>query len=92
MNLSGTFTNTAWTINGGAVTFSDAEFACQQGGFGGDARGTLCTPSITGGGFQADGKMLSWGMDVDGSTSGGTTVATPISMRRTRAAARPSAT
>jgi hypothetical protein len=70
VNLTGTFTATSWEIDGGTATFTDPGFACQQGGFGGDARGTLCTPSTTGGGFQADGGHLDWGIDTDGSATG----------------------
>jgi hypothetical protein len=86
VNLTGTFTNGAWTINGGAVTISDPGFACQQGGFGGTGAGTLCTPSTTGGGFQTTGGQLSWGMDTDGAGTG-QTLATPIQVRDTAGAA-----
>jgi hypothetical protein len=70
--LTGTFTSSAWSITGGTVAHSGGTtlFACQQGGFGGDGRGTLCTPSSTGGGFQADGGHLDWGMDTDGANTG----------------------
>jgi hypothetical protein len=66
--LTGTFTSSAWSITGGTVAHSGGTtlFACQQGGFGGDGRGTLCTPSSTGGGFQADGGHLDWGIDTNG--------------------------
>jgi hypothetical protein len=77
VNLTGTFSATNWTIDGGAVTFSDPGFACQQGGFGGSGAGTLCTPSGVGGGFSPSGGHLSWGIDTDGAGTG-TTVATPI--------------
>lgn len=73
VNLTGTFTDTSWEINGGTVQFSDPGFACQQGGFGdiGDPlAGTLCTQSATGGGFQTDGGAQSWGMDLDGANTG----------------------
>jgi len=70
VDFTGTFTNTSWEITGGTVRFSDPNFACQQGGLGGDSRGILCTPSTTGGGFSADGSHLSWGMDTDGAGSG----------------------
>lgn len=72
VNLTGTFTTAAWTINGGGVTFRDSGFACQQGGFGGSGAGTLCTPSVTGGGFTTVGGNLSWGMDPDGGGTGST--------------------
>ena len=83
VNLTGTFTDTAWTIDGGAVTFSDPGFACQQGGLGSNATTTLptlCNPATYGGGFQANGGMLSWGMDIDGAGTG-SLVATPIEIR-----------
>jgi Ca2+-binding RTX toxin-like protein len=70
LNLTGTFTSTSWEIEGGTAEFTDPGFACQQGGFGGDARGTLCTASTSGGGFQNDGGHLDWGMDKDGSATG----------------------
>lgn len=68
--LTGSFSGGSWSITGGAVTFSDTGFMCQQGGFGGDNRGTLCSRSYTGGGFDRNGGMLSWGMDTDGGGSG----------------------
>jgi hypothetical protein len=71
VDLSGQFDETTWTIDGGTVTFSDPGFACQQGGFGGDARGTVCTPGLaTAGWFEADGRHLSWGMAKQGSPVG----------------------
>ena len=72
VNLTGTFTASAWNVTGGSVTYTDAGFACQQGGFGGDSRGTLCSGSTTGGGFNPNGSHLSWGMDVDGAATGST--------------------
>ncbi len=80
VNLTGIFTDTAWTVTGGAVTYVDAGFACQQGGFGGDSRGTLCSGSTTGGGFNPNGSGLSWGMDVDAASTG-STVAGMIDVR-----------
>jgi Ca2+-binding RTX toxin-like protein len=75
VNLTGTFTATDWDIDGGAVTFNDPNFACMQGGFGGDARGTLCSASTTGGGFQPTGGHISWGMDTDGNDTGSVSAA-----------------
>jgi hypothetical protein len=69
---TGTFTQSSWSVTGGAVTWSDPNFACQQGGFGGDGRGTLCSASATGGGFQPTGGHLSWGIDTDGFKTGST--------------------
>lgn len=67
VNLTGTFTATEWSINGGTVRFSDPGFACQQSGFGGtDPVGLLCTPGTNAGGLQPDGANLSWGQDPDG--------------------------
>jgi hypothetical protein len=66
LHLTGIFGATAWTITGGSVRFTDAGFACQHGGWGGAPPGTLCIPSLTAGGHQADGAHLSWGMDLDG--------------------------
>ena len=70
VNLTGTFTNSAWEIDGGTAAFTDPNFACQQGGFGGDGRGTLCTASTAGGGHQDDGGHMDWGMDKDGAGTG----------------------
>ena len=75
LHLTGTFNSTTWTVTGGYATFIDPGFACQQGGLGGDARGTLCTSSIVAGSFNPDGSHLSWGMDLDGV---GTLVVGPI--------------
>jgi hypothetical protein len=72
VNATGTFTQSSWSITGGSVTWVDPNFACQQGGFGGDARGTLCSASATGGGFNPTGGGLSWGMDTDGFKTGST--------------------
>lgn len=71
VNLTGTFTNSAWSITGGTVAFADANFACQQGGFGGTGLGTLCLNSVVAGGQNAaNGSNLSWGWDVDGAQTG----------------------
>jgi hypothetical protein len=70
VNLTGTFTATDWDIDGGTVAFNDPGFACAQGGLGGDARGTLCTPSVVAGGFSPTGGHLSWGVDLDGAATG----------------------
>jgi hypothetical protein len=56
------------------VRFSDPGFQCQQGGYGGDNRGTLCTAATTGGGHQNNGEHLSWGIDTDGASSANTAV------------------
>jgi hypothetical protein len=79
VNATGTFTQSSWSVTGGSVTWSDPNFACQQGGFGGDDRGTLCSSSTTGGGFQTMGQHLSWGMDTDGAKTGSTS-ASPITV------------
>jgi hypothetical protein len=76
---TGTFTQSSWSITGGAVTWSDPNFACAQGGFGGDSRGTLCSASTTGGGFQPTGGHLGWGMDPDGNGTG-SLAAAPITV------------
>jgi hypothetical protein len=72
LNLTGTFTNTAWNVTGGTVYFTDPGFACQQGGFGGADPGTLCLNSTVAGGQNtlAGGTHLSWGWDVDGARTG----------------------
>jgi hypothetical protein len=81
VNLTGTFTDSAWDITGGTVAFSDPGFACQQGGFGGTGVGTLCLPSGAGGGNNPnDGSHLSWGMDLDGASTG-TTGFTEVNVR-----------
>ncbi len=80
LQLTGTFDDTIWTITGGTATFMDPGFACQPGGFGGDIRGTLCTSSTSGGGFDTNGSNLSWGMDPDGGVTGATAVS-PITVR-----------
>jgi hypothetical protein len=79
VNVTGTFTAASWVVDGGYVTWSDPNFACQQGGFGGDDRGTLCSASTTGGGFQPDGGHLGWGLDPDGVQTG-TAGARPITV------------
>jgi hypothetical protein len=60
VNLTGSFSNTpgAWSINGGTVSFFDPAFQCGVADFS----GVLCNPSTVGGGFQANGQMLSWGL------------------------------
>jgi hypothetical protein len=58
VNLTGIFTATNWDINGGTVGFFDPAFQCGVADFS----GVLCNPSTVGGGFQANGQMLSWGM------------------------------
>ncbi|MBL8225037.1 MAG: hypothetical protein JNM50_06885 [Chromatiales bacterium] len=58
VNLTGTFTATNWEITGGTVSFFDPAFQCGVADFS----GVLCNPSTVGGGFQANGQMLSWGM------------------------------
>ena len=72
VNATGTFTQSSWSVTGGSVTWTDPNFACQQGGQGGDPRGTLCSASSSGGGFQPTGNHLSWGMDTDGIKTGST--------------------
>lgn len=79
VNLTGTFTASSWSINGGAVTFSDAGFLCQQGGNSTPAN-LLCTTSASAGGFQATGGQMDWGWDLDGRNTGFTT-ASPIQVR-----------
>jgi hypothetical protein len=78
LNLTGTFNSSTWTVTGGTATFNDPNFACQQGGFGGDDRGTLCTASTTAGGFQPNGAQFSWGMDLDGINTGSGTQQIPV--------------
>jgi hypothetical protein len=58
VNLTGSFSATNWEINGGTVSFFDSAFQCGVADFS----GVLCNPSTVGGGFQANGQMLSWGM------------------------------
>jgi Bacterial Ig domain len=77
VNLTGVFSASNWSIQGGAVTFNDPGLACQQGGPGTQV---LCNPSATGGGFTPTGGHLSWGMDTDGAGTG-QTAATPIDVR-----------
>ena len=60
--LTGTFTNTSWQVTGGTATFTDPNFQCAFADFS----GVLCTTSATTGGFQPDGNMLSWGIDLQG--------------------------
>lgn len=71
VNLTGTFTSTNWEITGGTVSFADPSFQCGIADFS----GTLCNPSTTAGGFQADGSMLSWGLD---QATGANTAVGPI--------------
>ncbi len=71
LNLTGTFTNASWNVDGGYASFTDPGFACAQGGTGGDVRGTLCTHAVVGGGFEDDGGGLSWGMDPDATGTAG---------------------
>jgi hypothetical protein len=59
LNLTGTFSATSWQITGGTVSFFDPGFQCAVADFS----GVLCNPSTVGGGFQANGQGLSWGMD-----------------------------
>jgi hypothetical protein len=73
VNLTGTFTATDWDITGGTVTITDPSFQCGVADFS----GVLCAASTVGGGFQADGSGLSWG--IDQGTGGGTPV-TPINV------------
>jgi hypothetical protein len=81
LNLTGTFTNGSWSITGGTVGFSDAGFACQQGGLGGTGLGTLCLNSaVAGGQNTTNGSNLSWGIDLDGAATGNTAF-TEISVR-----------
>jgi hypothetical protein len=83
LSLTGTFTNSLWSITGGTVFFSDSGFGCQQGGLGStsdSAAGTLCTRSGVAGGQQYNGAHLSWGVDVDGASTG-TTAITEIEVR-----------
>lgn len=71
LNLTGTFTATTWEITGGTARLEDANFQCQQGGFGGSAPGfILCNPSTVAGGFQNNGAALSFGWDLDGAGTG----------------------
>lgn len=74
VNLTGSFSESAWQITGGTVRFSNPTgFACQQGGLGGTGLGTLCLSSaVSGGQSPADGSNLSWGWDVDGGGAGTT--------------------
>lgn len=70
VNLTGTFNTTNWEITGGTVGFFDPAFQCGVADFS----GVLCNPSVVGGGFQANGQMLSWGMaQGDGPGTGVTT-------------------
>jgi hypothetical protein len=71
VNLTGIFTATSWQITGGSATFSDPGFLCQQGGFS-SPPSILCLPSNAGGGYQANGAHLSFGVDPDGSDPGAT--------------------
>ncbi len=81
LNLTGTFTNGSWSITGGTVGFSDAGFACQQGGLGGTGLGTLCLNSgVAGGQNTTNGSSLSWGVDIDGAATGNSAF-TEISVR-----------
>lgn len=83
VNLTGTFTATDWTIDGGTVRFTDPGFACQQSGYGGtDLAGLLCTPGTNAGGLQPDGGNLSWGQDPDG--AGPRTDTAEIEIRHTQ--------
>jgi hypothetical protein len=67
VNLTGTFSATSWQITGGTVRFFDANFQCAVADFS----GVLCNPSTVGGGFQANGQGLSWGMSQgDGQPTG----------------------
>ena len=73
VNLTGSFSATSWQITGGTVRFSDAGFACQQGGLGGSGLGTLClSGAVSGGQSPSDGSNLSWGWDIDGGGPGTT--------------------
>lgn len=72
VNLTGTFTASSWQITGGAATFSDAGFLCQQGGNSTPAN-ILCSASSQPGGYQANGGALSWGWDLNGAGTGITT-------------------
>lgn len=74
LNLTGTFTATSWQITGGTMTLTDLNFQCAFADFS----GVLCNPSTVGGGFQADGSHLSWGMDQG---SGPATGVTAIEVR-----------
>jgi hypothetical protein len=58
VNLTGIFTSSSWTIDGGTVAFADPGFQCAHQG----VLSILCQPAGNGGGFQANGSMLSWGM------------------------------
>ncbi|MBM4196638.1 MAG: hypothetical protein FJ197_05975 [Gammaproteobacteria bacterium] len=72
LNLTGTFTATTWDITGGTARFNDSGFACQQGGLGATSdtsAGTLCTAGVTSGGQSNTGSHLSWGWDLDGSST-----------------------
>jgi hypothetical protein len=71
VNLTGTFTATSWAITGGTVAFFDSQFQCRVADFS----GVLCNPSTVGGGFQANGQGLSWGMSQgDGPATGVTQI------------------
>lgn len=72
VNLTGTFTASSWQITGGAATFSDAGFLCQQGGNSTPAN-ILCSASSQPGGYQTNGGALSWGWDLNGAGTGITT-------------------
>ena len=73
VNLTGSFSATSWQITGGTVRFSDAGFACQQGGLGGSGLGTRClSSSVAGGQSPTEGANLSWGWDIDGGGPGTT--------------------
>jgi MYXO-CTERM domain-containing protein len=58
VNLTGTFSETAWQVTGGTVRFADPAFQCAFADFA----GVLCNPSSSAGGFQPNGSFLGWGM------------------------------
>jgi hypothetical protein len=71
VSLTGTFTNSTWSITGGTVAFTDSGFGCQQGGF--SSPDNIFCVGLGGAeyaGFQSDGAHLSWGVDADGAGTG----------------------
>ncbi len=71
INLTGIFLGPQWEITGGTARFTDAGYACQQGGLSGSFD-VLCTRSSVAGGFDRNGSHLSWGWDLDGGATGTT--------------------
>ena len=82
LNLTGTFTATAWQITGGGARFSDAGFLCQQGGNSSPSN-ILCANSVAPGGFTTTGGSLSWGWELDGAATNLGNVVAGIDVRDT---------